>query len=223
MRSPCYDPKVDVDRATGTIGVEPPPRLRLDALLRDLSAHASGGPGSQGFTVGDLVDRSAGAGFGFLIAVLSLIAVPFVGVSTPFGLAIALIGAQLVVGRARPWLPRRARRRVITTEMLDRVVAMLARRTRWLARMTRDRWPRMIMPRVVGLGVVVLAVGLALPLPIPGSNLMFLAPLLVYAIGLLESDGVWIALGHVGTLVDVGVLFAFGDVVARVIRHLFLR
>jgi hypothetical protein len=216
---------VDVERATETIRVQQP-RLRLDELLRQLGTRlASEGspvpPGGHKLTLGELVDSAAEAGFGFVIGVLVLIAIPFVGLSTPFGLAIALIGAQLALGRARPWLPARARRRVLTTGMIDRVVAALARHTRWLARMTRDRWSRLIMPRAVGLGVMLLALGLALPLPIPGSNLIFLTPLFAYAVGLLERDGVWIALGHVGALVDVALLVVFGDVVVKVLGRVF--
>ena len=204
---------MDVERARETIAAEKPPRLRLDELLHEL--------GDRDIQVGELVDQAAEAGFGFLIGILTLVAIPFVGMSTPFGLAIALVGVQLVIGRARPWLPRRARARALTRQMLQRVAGMLARRTRWLARMTRRRWELAIMPRVVGTCIVLLALGLALPLPIPGSNLVFLVPLFVYAVGLLERDGVWILLGHVGTIVDMALLVAFGDVVVRVLARIF--
>ena len=151
---------------------------------------------------------------------LSLIAIPFFGLSTPFGLAIALIGAQLMLGRARPWLPGRARRRALSMSMLDRVAALLERRTRWLAQSTRRRWEVLIMPRTIGLGVVVLALGLALPLPIPGSNIVFLVPLLIYAIGLLERDGLWIAVGHICLIVDVVLMFVFGGAIWLVLQQL---
>ena len=75
------------------------------------------------------------------------------------------------------------------------------------------------MPRLVGLGIVLLALGLALPLPIPGSNIIFIAPILVYAIGLLERDGLWIAIAHVGTLVDMALLVAFGATVVAVLER----
>ena len=90
--------------------------------------------------------------------------------------------------------------------MLDRVATQLARRTRWIARATRRRWEPLVASRTVGLGVFLLAIGLALPIPIPGSNWIFLFPLFVYAIGMLERDGVWIAAGHVLAIVDITVL-----------------
>lgn len=215
---------MDVETARATIAAAAPRRLRLDELLRELGAtdgDRDGPPPSDGLTVGALVDKAAEAGFGFLIGVLALIAIPFVGLSTPFGLAIALLGAQLMLGRRQPWLPQRARRRALSMTMLDRVLGILARRTRWLARLSRRRWEVAIQPRLIGLGIVLLSLGLALPLPVPGSNLIFLVPLFVYSLGILERDGAWVALGHLFTLVDVALLIALGTQVATIFERLW--
>ncbi|HEU4733849.1 MAG TPA: exopolysaccharide biosynthesis protein [Kofleriaceae bacterium] len=172
-------------------------------------------------TVGALVDKADEGGFGFLIGILTLIAIPFVGLSTPFGLAIALLGGQLMLGRHHPWLPQRTRRRALSMAMLDRVLGILARRTRWLARLSRRRWEPVIQPRLIGLCVVLLALGLALPLPIPGSNLIFLIPLFVYAVGILERDGAWIAVGHACTVIDMTVLVVLGATVIAALERLW--
>jgi hypothetical protein len=219
-----YGHCVDVETARETIAAAAPRRLRLDELLRELGAcdgDAPPAPRSEQLTVGALVDKAAEAGFGFLIGVLTLIAIPFVGLSTPFGLAIALLGVQLLLGRRQPWLPARARRRPLAMSMLDRVLRLLAPRTRWLTRLSRRRWEAAIQPRLIGLGVVLLALGLALPLPIPGSNLIFLVPLFTYALGILERDGVWIALGHLGTMIDMALLITIGAKVAAIFARLW--
>lgn len=215
---------MDLERATRSIATEKPPRLRLDELLRDLGARAEDDPAPprpDAITVGELVDKAAEAGFGFLIGVLALIAIPFFGLSTPFGLAIALVGIQLAAGRQRPWLPRRARRRRLSMTMLDRVLRLLVGRMRWLSRSTKRRWEPLITPQLVGLAITLLGLGLALPLPIPGSNLIFIVPILVYSIGLLERDGAWIAVGHVGTVVDLGLVIAFGATVVTVLSRVW--
>jgi hypothetical protein len=214
---------VDVEQARETIAAEPPRRLRLDEMLRELGADDGDAPPAraEGITVGELVDRSAEAGFGFLIGVLTLIAIPFFGLSTPFGLAIALGGIQLAIGMPRPWLPKRARRRQLSMAMLDRVLALLSRRTKWLSKSTRRRWERLLMPRLVGVGIVLLGLGLALPLPIPGSNMVFLIPLFVYAVGLLERDGIWILIGHICTLVDMTLLVVFGATVLLALERVW--
>jgi hypothetical protein len=215
---------VDVETARSIIAAEPPRRLRLDELLRELGARDAGEPTAgrrETITVGALVDHAAHSGFGFLVGVLTLIAIPFVGLSTPFGLAIALIGAQLMVGRRQPWLPARARRRELAMTMLDRVLDLLTRRARWVARLSHRRWEPAIQPRLVGVGIVLLALGLALPLPIPGSNLVFLIPLFVYAIGVLEGDGAWIVAGHLCTAIDLALLVVFGRTVLHVFERLW--
>lgn len=202
-------------------------KLRLEELLAELGAleeiTAAKSDRTMVITVGDLVDKAQHAGFGFLTAVLALVAIPFVGLSTPFGLLIALLGAQMLIGRQKPWLPNRARKRALAISTLDRVATMLARRTRWMARLTRRRWTGALRGpawHLVGLGVTLLALGLALPLPIPGSNIVFLAPIFVYAIGLLEQDGVCIALGHCGVLVNGGLAVLFGKTVLGVLHAL---
>ncbi|MCW5806062.1 MAG: exopolysaccharide biosynthesis protein [Deltaproteobacteria bacterium] len=212
----------DIRLAQETVAIAPQ-RLRLDDLLRELGAEDGDAPPPQrphALTVGELVDKAAGAGFGFLVGILALISIPFLGLSTPFGLAIALIGAQMTIGRAQPWLPLRARRRQLRMTMLDRCLRILARRTRWLARMTRRRWECLLQARLVGLGVTLLALGLALPLPIPGSNIIFIIPLLIYAIGILERDGVWIAVGHASVLAHAALAVVFAKTVMKVIHHL---
>jgi hypothetical protein len=203
---------------------EPPDRLLLDDMLRELGARDGEGdlpPRPESITLGELVDRAAHTGFGFIVAVLSLLAIPFVGLSTPFGLAIALVGVQLAIGRKRPWLTARMRRRALSMTMLDRVLGILTRRTRWLARSTRPRWSPLVSPRLVGIAIILLGIGLALPLPIPGSNLVFIIPLIVYAVGLLERDGLWIAVAHLGTLIDLTLVVVFGATIVAVLSRLW--
>ncbi len=203
----------------------PPRRLRLSELLLELGAleeeAADDSQRTQKISVGELVDKAAEAGFGFLVGILALIAIPFFGLSTPFGLAIALIGSQMIVGKQSPWLPKRARRRQLSIGMLDRVATMLSKRTRWLVKMTKRRHEMWVAPKMIGFGITLLALGLALPLPIPGSNLVFLIPIFIYAVGLLESDGVWVALGHICLIVDIALMFIFGEVIIHVLEKLW--
>jgi hypothetical protein len=231
MEAPTHD----------TLRIVSPRQLRLSSLLTELSADAQrrldrrpatavAEPGhhvidsSDGLTVGEILDATAHAGFGFVVALLALVAIPFVGLSTPFGLAVAFVGAQIVVGKQRPWLPARIRRRAISVAALDRIARWLTRWTRWMTHLVRPRWP-LWSSRVgfcaVGVGLVVQGLGLALPLPIPGSNLVFLVPILIYAIGVLDEDGVFIAVGHLATLTAVGLGVGLWQVGAAALGHWF--
>lgn len=190
--------------------------LELGALEEEASDESLR---TKKIAVGELVDKAAEAGFGFIVGILCLIAIPFFFLSTPFGLAIALLGVQMIGGKQHPWLPRRARRRELSIHMLDRVATMLSKRTRWLVKLTKRRHEMIVAPKLIGVGIVLLALALALPLPIPGSNLIFLIPIFIYAVGLLERDGLWVAVGHVCLVIDMTLLFVFGATVITVLER----
>jgi len=199
------------------IRITAPPQLRLSELLSGLRADTGGADAGEGPTLGEILDHTAHAGYGFMVALLALIAIPFVGMSTPFGLAIAFVGVQIAIRRVRPWLPRRLCRTRVSPRILDWLATRLVRATRWMTRLVRPRWTRLARGpgfAFVGLGLVVQGIGLALPLPVPGSNWVFIAPILVYAIGALEDDGLVIAAGHVATVINAGLMFALWRVIA---------
>jgi hypothetical protein len=177
---------------------------------------------SDGITIGEMLDATAHAGFGFVAAFLALIAIPFVGLSTPFGLAVAFVGAQIVTGRQRPWLPARIRGKQVSLHALDTMTRWLTRMTRWMTYLVRQRWPTLTSPaafRVVGIGLIIQGLGLALPIPVPGSNLIFLVPILIYSIGVLDDDGLLVGLGHAATLVNIGCIVALWRGVAVAFSH----
>jgi len=156
-----------------------------------------------------------------------MLAMPVPGLGGPFGLGIAFLGAQLFVGRPHPWLPHILRRRPVSRRMRHWLAAKLARASGYLERAVKPRWPFFFRPGVwplCGLGLVIQGLGLALPLPIPGSNFIFIVPIVVYGVGLLEDDGLLLALGHAATLVNLALTVLLWDAVARglhaVLSHL---
>lgn len=163
-------------------------------------------------TVGEILDRTTHSGFGFVIAFLALAAIPFPGVSFPFGIAVALGGLQIVAGRDRPWLPSRVRRHAVSMKTIGWLGRKVVAWTRGLEKLIRPRLPflaRGPLWTAIGAGVVVQGIGLALPLPIPGTNWIFIVPILLYAIGLLEGDGLLLLAAHAVTAVELllGILF----------------
>jgi hypothetical protein len=192
-------------------------------MLVDLASERAGGD----ISIGEVVDRCAHAGFGFVIGMLALFSIPFVGLSTPFGLVIAFVAAQMLFGRRRPWVLGWVRRRRLSADVLAGLGKRIGRWTQRLCPIIKPRWPIWVSGSLwplVGLGIVILALGLALPLPIPGSNAVFLAPIIIYAIGLLEDDGALILIGHAATLVDIALCVVFWvvvkDAVVQMLRWL---
>jgi hypothetical protein len=155
------------------------------------------------------LDRRA---FGMLLFIATLpafIPIPVGGAIS--GPLVILIGAQLLVGRHRPWLPDFIARR----GPHRRALAAFERRfAPWLSRLEaliRPRLPRLLANRGAAIltGLVLMLLGLLLSLPIPLTNYLFGALLLLFALALLERDGVlmiiaWIA--GIAAIVVFGVL-----------------
>lgn len=173
-----------------------PGAARVSELLEALSL----GRGEDRVSVGDLVDVLRDRAFGLLILVLALPnALPgpsIPGVSTLLGIPLVLVALQMALGRRDPWLPLRVRGWSLPRSRLRRV---LQASLPWLRRLERLFRPRLCYfadaraDRWVGGLVVVLAAVMALPIPL--GNLPSALGIVVAALGLLEDDGLAVAVG----------------------------
>jgi hypothetical protein len=187
------------------------PRKRKERQLSNIS-------------IGEIVDRAEHAGFGFVLAFLALVSIPFVGLSTPFGLAIAFGAMQMIIGLHRPWMPKIVRRRRISVETIDWLGQKLVKWTSWMERLIRPRFIFLTQGpfwTLCGFGILLQGLALALPLPIPGSNWIFIFPVILYAIGLLENDGLLILTCHLLTLVQGVLAVLFWEVLERGLHRLW--
>lgn len=160
-------------------------------------------------SVGDLLavlgDRAIGA-LMFFFAAPNVLPVP-PGVSTLLGAPLLFLSAQLMLGM-RPWLPGIVTRRSLSR---DDLATLVRRIVPWLAKaekLLRPRAPLLARPPVeylVGLVCLVLAAILMLPIPL-GNTLPALAISLL-ALGVLERDGVWIAIGLFASVVAGSVVW----------------
>jgi len=146
------------------------------------------------------LDHSAFGMLLFLATLPAFIPIPVGGaVSGPL---VALIGAQLAFGVHRPWLPdflasRGPHRRSLAA--FDRRISPWLVR---LERLVRPRLTQLVMHRaaMAFTGMLLVLLGLLLSLPIPLTNYLFAGLLLLFALALIERDGVlmlivWIAGG----------------------------
>ena len=155
----------------------------------------------RSLTLAELKQSLKGRGSAMLLILLALpfcfVAIP--GLSTPFGIAICLIGACLVIGR-EPWLPRFIMHRRLSTIRLSQLLTGAIKMARQLEKFVRPRLaflhagPGML--RLIGLGIVIAGLGLMLPLPIPFSNNIPAWAVVLLAIGMMEKDGLCVLLGH---------------------------
>lgn len=178
-------------------------------------AGASGrraGRARTNITVGEIIDRTRQAGFGVMLALLALLAMPVPGMSVLFGLVIALGALQMIIGFDRPWMPKSVRRHRVSVRTLKWLSLRVAHWTRGVEKVIRPRFEfvtRGLFLPTCGLCVLFEALGLALPLPIPFSNSIFSIPIIVYAVALLEADGLLMVFGYALTTLQVvlGLMF----------------
>lgn len=143
-----------------------------------------------------------------LLALPFLTPLPLPGLSTPFGLAIAAIALRLTLGQ-RPWLPKKLQRKQLPADFFAKLFRLAERLIRLLEKLLRPRWLPLtdtaLLRQSHALLMLLAALALLLPLPIPFTNSFPAWTILLLAGGLLERDGVAVLLGYV--VFAAGVLY----------------
>lgn len=197
---------------------------RQHVSVRDVIARWSHGEPQQHLPFASLLHGLGRRAFGMLLLLSVLpafIPVPIGGAIS--GPLVMLMGAQLLLGRRRPWLPKWLGQRGFKRESLARFASRV---DGWLARL--ERW---IKPRHYALldwrsanaftGLLLLLLGLLLSLPIPFTNYLFGVVILLYALALLERDGALMAVAWgIGATVIAIFGVASGELLSLVLRLL---
>ena len=140
-------------------------------------------------------------GFAFFLLMLSLLnififMVPFISVL--FGLPMILLSAQMVFGIRTPIFPRFIRHRTIRQNLLVQGINQSIRGLEIIERYIKPRLYYLSHPflnRVHGLTALVLAIMVSLPIPL--FNVPPSIALAVLAMGLLQRDGLLIAVAYI--------------------------
>lgn len=167
-------------------------------------------------TLREVLGLLHGRGYVLLVMLLALpfcTPIPLPGLSTPLGLIITIIGVRLAFG-AKPWLPAKLLDTRLPPEVFAKVFAFTRKIVLWFERLLR---PRMLwltgtarLEQLHAVPIVICALMLLLPLPIPFSNVIPAWGIMLIAGGLLERDGVFISVGYVAALFTVAFFAAIG-------------
>ncbi len=130
------------------------------------------------------------------------------------GLLLALVAIQIVFGRDAPWLPRQLLNRSVARTDVERAVGRAMPAFRRLERFSRPRMAFLDTPiamRLMGLVLLVLALGLLFAPPFVGQIPLGLAVCLV-GLGLVERDGLVVlgglVIGSFGLTLSLGFVYA---------------
>lgn len=176
----------------------------VDRLLSEAMAD-----GESGIPLGRVIDRFSRRAFGGLVLFLTVPAF----IPAPFGIflgpLLALTGLQMILQYEHPWLPARVRAFAIPRERLQGLSQRLGNGLRRLEKVARPRWEWCAEgPGQMLSGVAVIVLGTLLALPIPLTNWPFGILLCVFALGLIERDGLLIVFGWLSALTCIGLAVA---------------
>jgi len=201
---------------------QPPEGERVDAAtphyrnegIRTLLAMFQFGDPAQHMKLGEILQNLQQSAFGvfLFIAILpSFIPIPGVGGALS-GPLVILIGAQMMCGLRKPWVPgfiaRRGPRRGTMHKFLDRIDGALRR----LDRLLKPRLPQLLGPVAAHAfsGLLLVLLGILLSLPIPFTNYLFGFQLLLFSLALLERDGVLMLVNWIAAITAV-IFFGFSS------------
>ena len=183
-------------------------------------------------TLGRILEAMQGRGYHLLLLFIALpfiAPIPLPGFSIPFGLSVMGLGARVALDRGT-WIPRRALDYNLSTQSLRKLVTATSRIMRAVEIFVR---PRLMFvathrgfSRTAGLLIALSGAMLVLPLPLPFSNSLPAATVVLLSAGALVRDGLCFFCGCVAFILSLGffALVAFGGAEAvEVLRWVFSR
>lgn len=181
---------------------------------------------AQPVTLREVIYTLRGRAYMLLLLLLALpfiTPIPLPGLSTPFGLAIAFITFRLTLGQ-RPWLPMKLQRKVLPAGFFAKVFAVAARVLAFLEKFLRPRLTALTdtgaLLQLHAFVMLLAALSLLLPLPIPFTNSFPAWTILLMAGGMLERDGLFILAGYVVFAAGVLYFVFLGEAAAQLVEAL---
>jgi len=208
----------DAALETNAVPVAPPRKLseelaRLEALFAERSV-----------TLAEVIVVLQGRAYLLLLVLFALpfcTPIPLPGLSTPFGLVVALIGLRLALG-LKAWLPRRLLKTELPPGFFGKLIKFTSRLVGIFERLLRPRLLALtntdVLRRLHAFAICIAGLALLLPLPIPFTNTFPAWAILLIACGLLERDGLFVLAGHVVFAAGVAYFFLLGESAQRLME-----
>ena len=178
----------------------------------------------------EILETTHGCGYTLLLALLALpfcTPIPLPGLSTPFGVVIALIGFRLSL-REKPWLPQRLLNTELPPKFFPQFLTATQRIVRGMEFFLRPRWTWLldtgVLHHIYGAMILVCGLLLLLPLPVPFTNTLPALTVVLLAAAMLERDGYFVVAGLAMFTVTIGffcALFFGGTTVVNVLHNWF--
>jgi hypothetical protein len=171
--------------------------VRTSAVLKKLSK--KDGEVALGDAMKETRSRAHGLGL-LLFSLPETIPLPVPSLSTILAVPLVLISGHLMLFGEQGGIPKKIRAWCIPASIADKLGRYVAPVFEKLEHVSHHRWEA-LATRERLLGAVCLILAIILILPIPFGNLPPAVCLAVIAFGMLQRDGVVVALGLAGTVV----------------------
>lgn len=165
--------------------------IKTSALLEETLANLEGAHVS----VGELMLQFQRRSYGGVLLILALLAmVP--GISVFAGIAMIVPAFQLFIGLPTPIFPPFIQQRQVKVAGLRKWGMTICRSVRKIENLVMPRWPKLSTVSARRLmGLIILLLGIVVAIPFPFSNFPPALATVCFALGLLERDGLMIAIG----------------------------
>lgn len=182
------------------------PAILADDEMRTLSdvIESLGHGEDPQLSVAELVESFGERAFGALILILALMSLfPWPpGGKAVFSAPIILLSLELAVQRDTVWLPRWLMKISVNRDIYRRASQKVLKPLRWVERLSKPRLPMLtgeVADVITGLVCVLLAIMLALPVPL--GDMLPALTLVIFGLAMTQRDGLAVIAGAIGTLI----------------------
>ena len=131
--------------------------------------------------------------------------IPLMGLSTPFGILIAMVAVFAFLERP-PFIPKRWQNKIVSGKTVSMIAEGAEKVFRKVSKILHPRWDFLFYGPFRYLNTFLLcanAIALALPLPIPFSNAIPAWMIFFQTLAHLEEDGLFIILSYIQTIIAI--------------------
>ncbi len=168
-------------------------------------------------TIGELRDALSGRTYGLLILILALptlIPMPTPGLSAIVGMPLIFVTFQMMIGIETPWFPGWIEKRSFSRSQMERVLKRIIPIMKKLEIVIKPRLNCLVeSPAEHFIAAICLGLSWMIILPIPFGNALPAFCICLFALAILQHDGLLALLGIIAAAISCTVIYLFMDTV----------
>jgi hypothetical protein len=155
-----------------------------------------------------------------LLALPFCLPIPLPGMSVPFGLLIAFFGARMAFGKGI-WLPQIILSKKAKSSHIKKIVHKTLKLVKKMQVWTHPRLQWMtghpVMNVVNGIAICLVGLALAMPIPIPFSNITAAWSIFIICFGIIEDDGIFTLIGYLMFFITMVIYGFIGTSISKMV------